>query len=185
MSSFPVLDASINSKGSGTRSSVVYAQVAEHAVQCSVPYQLLTVTLECFVGEGSFADGYDFSAQAVQKWGEDGLDRPDLNPDFYLGTATASTQAVGVEKGTLAGNAMMDFTTARPGRVWVGIVDSNGINGNGSLVVVSFQEVGQGAATGQLTLENVEAYDAQTLIDIITQATPGNLSTPPTIIFNP
>ena len=105
--------------------------------------------------------------------------------EFELVYDSTVLQAVGVEKGTLAGNAMMDFTTARPGRVWVGIVDSNGINGNGSLVVVSFQEVGQGAATGQLTLENVEAYDAQTLIDIITQATPGNLSTPPTIIFNP
>jgi len=79
----------------------------------------------------------------------------------------------------------MDFTTTHPGRVWVGIVDSNGISDNGSLVVVSFQRVGQGAETGQLTLENVEAYDAQTLIDIITQATPGNLSTPPTIVFNP
>jgi hypothetical protein len=67
----------------------------------------------------------------------------------------------------------------------VGIVDSNGISGNGPLVVVSFQGVGQGAATGQLTVENVKAYDAQTLIDIITQTTPGNLSTSPTIIFNP
>ena len=105
--------------------------------------------------------------------------------EFELVYDSTVLQAVGVEKGTLAGNAMMDFTTARPGRVWVGIVDSNGINGNGSLVVVSFQEVGQGTATGQLTLENVEAYDAQTLIDIITQTTPGNLSTPPTIIFNP
>jgi len=105
--------------------------------------------------------------------------------EFELVYDSTVLQAVGVEKGTLAGNAMMDFATARPGRVWVGIVDSNGISGNGSLVVVSFREVGQGAATGQLTLENIEAYDAQTLIDIITQATPGNLSTPPTIVFNP
>ena len=105
--------------------------------------------------------------------------------EFELVYDSTALQAVGVEKGTLAGNAMMDFTTARPGRVWVGIVDSNGINGNGSLVVVSFQGVGEGAATGQLTLENVEAYDAQTLIDIITQTTPGNLSTPPAISFTP
>ena len=105
--------------------------------------------------------------------------------EFELVYDSTVLQAVGVEKGTLAGNAMMDFTTARPGRVWVGIVDSNGINGNGSLVVVSFQGVGEGAATGQLTLENVEAYDAQTLIDIITQTTPGNLSTPPAISFTP
>jgi len=30
-------------------------------------------------------DGYDFSAYAVQRWGEDGPDNPGLSPDFYLG----------------------------------------------------------------------------------------------------
>ena len=80
---------------------------------------------------------------------------------------------------------MMDFTTARPGRVWVGIVDSNGMSGDGSLVIMSFQAVGEGETVSQLTLENVEAYDAQTLIDIIAQATPGNLSSPPAISFAP
>ena len=105
--------------------------------------------------------------------------------EFELVYDSTVLEAVSVQKGTLAGNAMLDFSVARPGRVWVGMVDSNGISGNGSLVIVSFQGVGQGAATGQLMLENVEAYDTQTLIDIVTQTTPGNLITPPTVIFNP
>jgi hypothetical protein len=43
-----------------------------------------SVTLEFFPGEGSFMDGYDFSASAVQRWGESGADNPGLSPDFYL-----------------------------------------------------------------------------------------------------
>jgi hypothetical protein len=43
-----------------------------------------SVTLEFFPGEGSFMDGYDFSASAVQRWGESGPDNPGLSPDFYL-----------------------------------------------------------------------------------------------------
>ena len=45
--------------------------------------QTITVNLENFGGEGSFMDGYDFSAQAVQRYGEEGPDRPELAPDFY------------------------------------------------------------------------------------------------------
>ena len=45
--------------------------------------QTITVSLESFGGEGSFKDGYDFSAQAVQRDGEMGPDRPELDPDFY------------------------------------------------------------------------------------------------------
>ena len=45
--------------------------------------QTITVNLENFGGEGSFRDGYDFSAQAVQRYGEEGPDRPELAPDFY------------------------------------------------------------------------------------------------------
>jgi len=44
-----------------------------------------SATVENFFGEGSFMDGYDFSANAVQRWGESGPDNPGLSPDFYLG----------------------------------------------------------------------------------------------------
>ncbi|MCJ7433448.1 MAG: carboxypeptidase-like regulatory domain-containing protein, partial [Anaerolineales bacterium] len=47
-----------------------------------------SVTVENFFGEfgeGSFTDGYDFSAYAVQRWGESGPDNPGLSPDFYFG----------------------------------------------------------------------------------------------------
>jgi len=48
-------------------------------------YAQTSVTLQSFYGEGSYQDGYDFSAYAVQRWGEGGPDNPSLSPDFYLG----------------------------------------------------------------------------------------------------
>lgn len=92
-------------------------------------------------------------------------------------------KAEGVEKGKLADDAMIDFSTTRSGRVWVAIVDSNGLNGNGSLAVVSFSNVGQATTGTTFTLQNVYAYNAVTLIDFVTSTTPGTLTTPPSISF--
>jgi len=92
-------------------------------------------------------------------------------------------QPEAVVKGDLADNAMIDFSFARSGRVWVALVDSNGISGSGSLAVISFRRVGSGQTAATLTLENVRAHDATTFIDIITSAKQGNLTTPPAINF--
>jgi len=88
-----------------------------------------------------------------------------------------------VEKGKLADNAMIDFSIARPGRVWVAMVDSTGLNGSGSLAVISFSRIGKEQTSSALTLENVYAYDATSLIDIVTKSNQGSLTTPPTINF--
>ena len=48
-------------------------------------YAQTSVTLQSFFDEGSYQEGYDFSAYAVQRWGEGGPDNPSLSPDFYLG----------------------------------------------------------------------------------------------------
>jgi len=103
--------------------------------------------------------------------------------EFEMVYDSTVLEAVSVQKGTLAGNAMLDFSVDRPGRVWVGMVDSNGISGDGSLVIVSFQAVGASERTSPLSLENIGAHNATTLIDIVTEAAAGNLDTPPTITF--
>ena len=88
-----------------------------------------------------------------------------------------------VTKGELADNAMIDFSFTRSGRVWVAMVDSNGISGNGSLAVITFRRVGTSQTAAILTLENVRAHNATTLVDIITSTTAGSLTTPPAINF--
>lgn len=50
--------------------------------------------------------------------------------------------AAEVEKGTLASNAMMEYTLDTPGWVAVSMIDSAGMNGDGSLAVVSSEVLG-------------------------------------------
>ncbi|MBN1689804.1 MAG: hypothetical protein JW901_02145 [Dehalococcoidia bacterium] len=103
--------------------------------------------------------------------------------EFELVYDPAIVQAEGVTKGDLADNAMLDFSLSRSGRIWVALVDSNGLNGNGSLAVISFHKVGSGQTAPILKLENVNAHNATTLVDIITSTTAGSLTTPPVINF--
>ena len=103
--------------------------------------------------------------------------------EFELVYNTGILQPESVAKGELADNAMIDFSFARSGRVWVAIVDSNGLTGSGSLAEITFRSVGSGQTSAVLTLENVRAHNATTLVDIITSTTAGSLTTPPAINF--
>jgi hypothetical protein len=84
-------------------------------------------------------------------------------------------EVTGVKPEKLASNAMVESNTGSPGRVIIGIVDSAGINGQGPLVTVSFKVVGKGESC-PITLENIAAYRATTLIDIGLKVTNGSVS---------
>jgi len=103
--------------------------------------------------------------------------------EFEVVYNPAVLQPESVTKGELADNAMIDFSLARSGRVWVALVDSNGLSGSGSLAIINFRRVGSGQTSAVLTLENVRAHNATTLVDIITSTTAGSLTTPPAINF--
>ena len=81
-----------------------------------------------------------------------------------------------VEAGGLAQNSLFDFGVRVPGRLWAGLIDTDGINGDGPLAVVSFKVIGPGSSASQLTLENVATYDARSLLDILTDATSGSFT---------
>ena len=81
-----------------------------------------------------------------------------------------------VEAGGLAQNSLFDFGVRVPGRLWAGLIDTDGINGDGPVAVVSFKVIGPGSSTSRLTLENVSTYDARSLLDILTDATSGNFT---------
>ncbi len=99
-------------------------------------------------------------------------------------------EATEVVAGELAANAMIESNIQNPGRVIIGIIDSSGINGDGAIATVSFNQVGDGG-TSPLTLENVETHDATTLVDIINEtsdgsfAAEGNAVTAPVITIGP
>ncbi|MFP6635701.1 MAG: cohesin domain-containing protein, partial [Dehalococcoidia bacterium] len=109
--------------------------------------------------------------------------------EFVLAYDPAVLEVSGVEAGGLAQSALFDFGTRSPGRLWAGLIDSEGINGDGPIAVVSFKVVGPGASTSLLALENITTYDASSLLDILTNATSGSFTvdgralTAPTLAF--
>ncbi|MEC9279877.1 MAG: cohesin domain-containing protein [Chloroflexota bacterium] len=109
--------------------------------------------------------------------------------EFVLTYDPSVLEVSGVEAGDLAQSSLFDFGTRSPGRLWAGLIDSEGINGDGPIAVVSFKVVGPGASTSLLTLENITTYDASSLLDILTNATSGSFTvdgralTAPTLAF--
>lgn len=97
--------------------------------------------------------------------------------------------ATAVESGTAVGDALFESNIDVPGDVVIGLVNSQGINGDGSVAIVTFQVTGKAKSATNLSLENVIAYDATTLDEIPTSASPGSFTakngsfTPPTLIF--
>jgi len=109
--------------------------------------------------------------------------------EFVLTYDPSVLEVSGVEAGGLAQSALFDFGSRSPGRLWAGLIDSEGINGDGPIAVVSFKVVGPGASTSLLALENITTYDASSLLDILTNATWGSFTvdgralTAPTLAF--
>ena len=89
-----------------------------------------------------------------------------------LGYDPAVLEATEVRAGELAKNAMVEYNLTAPGRLAVGVIDAAGINGNGSVVTVSFKVLDKGG-TSPITLERIEANDSTTLVDIPCKASAG------------
>lgn len=95
-------------------------------------------------------------------------------------------QATEVEADKLGKDAMIESNLDNPGLVIIGIVDSSGINGSGSIVSISFDVLEKDAASS-LTIKNAAAHDVDTLVDLPTSLTQGSFEagdvSAPSIIF--
>ena len=95
-------------------------------------------------------------------------------------------QVMQVEAEELGENALIESNPDNPGVIIIGIVDSSGINGSGSVVSITFDVLEKDTATS-LTIKNVTAHDVDTLVDLPTNLTQGNFAggdvSPPTISF--
>jgi hypothetical protein len=95
-------------------------------------------------------------------------------------------QATEVEAEELGKDAMIESNLDNPGIVIIGIVDSSGINGSGSIVSISFNVLEKDAAS-YLTIKNAAAHDVDTLVDLPTNLTQGSFAAGdvslPSIIF--
>ena len=96
--------------------------------------------------------------------------------EFVLVYDPAKLELEQVERGLLSGDALIDSSSPSPGRLWTGIIDIKGIDGSGPVVVVKFKIRDNVGGTMPFTLENVAAFDANTLVDIVTGTTPGKFT---------
>ncbi len=103
--------------------------------------------------------------------------------EFVLVYDTNALELSNVEAGSLASGALVDTNFPSPGRLWAGIIDPDGITGDGPLAILTFNRLGSADGPVPLTLEAVSAYDADTLVDVITDTTPGQLT--PTALVSP
>ena len=94
--------------------------------------------------------------------------------EFVLSYEPTALEVTGVEKGSMANNALLDSSIRTPGLVWVGMIDANGISGDGPAAIITFAVVGEAESSTALTLDSVLAYDASTLLDILTSSSSGH-----------
>ena len=111
--------------------------------------------------------------------------------EFVLAYEPEVLEVKGVQPGSLARQALLESSTATPGLLWTGMIDVDGISGDGPAAIVTFTVIEGGGSNTQLALQNVVAYDATSLLDIIVEASAGSFSTidgalsPPSLTFAP
>jgi hypothetical protein len=84
----------------------------------------------------------------------------------------AIIEVTAVKVGKLAQGASVDSNISAPGRTIIGIINSDGIAGTGVIANVSFKAKAK-TGTGALTLENVKAYSAEKLQEIVATVSAG------------
>ena len=96
--------------------------------------------------------------------------------EFVLVYDSAKLEFAQVERGLLSGDALIDSSSSEPGRLWAGIIDMQGINGSGPVAVVKFRVRDGVSGAMPLSLESIAAFDANTLVDIVTGTTAGEFN---------
>ena len=99
--------------------------------------------------------------------------------EFVLVYDPEVLQVANVAPGTLANSAVIGSNAIAPGRVWVGVADARGIDGSGIVATVTFDVVGRQEGSSHLTLEQIVAHDATSLLDILSNATAGKYTSLP------
>lgn len=111
--------------------------------------------------------------------------------EFVLVYEPTVLEIANVEPGPLARNALVEFGARTSGRLWAGLIDTNGLHGDGPVAIVTFNVIGQQSSSSALRLENVLAYNASSLLDVLTEASAGNfvvegqVVTAPALTFTP
>ena len=75
----------------------------------------------------------------------------------------------------LASNAMIEYNEVEKGKVLVSIVDANGMNGDGELILLKFKTIGDIGDNTDINIEEARAYDTE-LLDVPFNLNNGNIA---------
>ncbi len=96
--------------------------------------------------------------------------------EFVLVYDPVKLELAQVERGILSDDALIDSSPTGPGQVWTGIVDVQGMDGSGPVAVIKFTVKNDASGSMPILLEDVAAFDASTLVDIVTGSTAGQFN---------
>ena len=89
----------------------------------------------------------------------------------------AILEAKNVEKAPLlTGNVLLASNLDEPGRLVVGLVTLDGVNGDGAALTVHFVVKGQEGQKSPLSLENLQAWEAERRLDVLVKAESGEFT---------
>ena len=93
--------------------------------------------------------------------------------EFVLAYDPEMLELVDVKKGNLAGESLLDSGSRNPGRIWTALINPEGITGNGTVAVFTFDLLDSEVTESILNLESVYANDATTLLDLLAEPSHG------------
>jgi hypothetical protein len=86
-------------------------------------------------------------------------------------------EATGVEKGTIATNAIFEYSIDAHDRVIIGFIDSSGFQGNGTLATISLQILRADKNDLPIRIDNVLAHSAVSLAPLEVVVSEGSINT--------
>jgi hypothetical protein len=132
--------------------------------------QAASVTLRAPAVEGTAGRTVDVPIQAA---GASGLGA--VHVEVVYDPALLKAEAV--TNGTLAGaTALVEGNVNKPGRVVIGIVAPDSINGDGVVANVRFQVIGNAGQSSMLTLEKGAAWERTSYAEVLVQTEAGKVT---------
>ena len=95
--------------------------------------------------------------------------------DLVITYDPAVLQFSGADLGAISTNGMIEANSATPGTLKIGLVDTKGISGDGTLITMQYTVVGKSGATTQVTPQVSGAWNLD-LVDIQTTVSGGTMS---------
>ena len=93
--------------------------------------------------------------------------------EFILVYEPEMLKLVEVKKGALAGESLLDSASRSPGRIWTALINPQGITGDGTAAVFTFDLLDSDATESKLEIQGVYAHEATTLLDLLAEPSHG------------